>query len=420
VRNQQTRRVVVTGIGAVTPFGAGVPLFADALKKGQSGIRRLTQLDTTLVRTKGGGEIQAPLPQHHQLRFLNFAAVAWQEAWEAAGLAGQIDPSRLGVLLGTSRGAVRELELAHALLEKRNPSASGFLFPDAPPPELSDLLPLLFPNFGSSPLGHSVAALSGAAGPVGTISAACASGTIAIGEAAQWIREGRCDAVIAGGAEAPFTPTSFAGVCSSKAKSERWEDPAAACRPFDLTRDGYVMGEGAGILVLEAEEHARARGAVILAEVLGYAQTDDASHITVPTGDGLARAITLALQQAERSPADLDYINAHGTSTQLNDRWETWAVKQALGDEAYRVPLSSTKSMTGHLLGAAGAVEAIATILAMRESFLPPTINCLHHDPDCDLDYVPGAARPARIEMAMSQSLGFGGHNAALVLAAFL
>ncbi|MBL0385510.1 beta-ketoacyl-[acyl-carrier-protein] synthase family protein [Tumebacillus sp. ITR2] len=419
MKSTSTRRVVVTGIGAVTPFGVGVPLFAEALRAGRSGIQTLTQLDTSLLRTKGGGEV--PLFSHGaQLRSVHFASLAFQEAWNQANLQGRVDPTRLGVLLGTSRGAIREWELAHTLREKRNPTASGFLFPNGEVPELSALFSQLIPCFGSSPLGHSLAKLSGAAGPIGTISAACTSGTIAIGEAVQWIREGRCDAVITGGAEAPFTPTSFAGVCSSKAMSERWDDPSTACRPFDRTRDGYVMGEGAGVLILEAQEHARARNAPILAEILGYAQTADADHITVPTGIGLSEAISLALRESGVAPSDLDYINAHGTSTELNDRFETLAVKKALGPHADLVPLSSTKSMTGHLLGAAGAVEAIATILAMQGSFLPPTINYHVPDPNCDLDTVPNFAREARVDLAMSQSLGFGGHNAVLVMSGVL
>ncbi|KEO84060.1 beta-ketoacyl-[acyl-carrier-protein] synthase family protein [Tumebacillus flagellatus] len=416
--NSTRRRVVVTGIGAVTPFGAGVPLFADALRAGRSGISLLRQLDTSGVRTKGGGEVPF-FPEPGELRFVQFARLAWQEAWNQAGLQGAVDPARLGVLLGTSRGAIRELELAHVLRDGRDPAACGFRFGDGAVPELSQLLPKLFPLFGSSGLGATLAKLCGAAGPVGTMSAACASGTIAIGEAAQWIREGRCDAVIAGGAEAPFTPVSFAGVCSSKAMSERWEDPASACRPFDRTRDGYVMGEGAGVLILEAEEHARARNAKPLAELLGYAQTDDGSHITVPTGVGLAEAIAGALQDAGVASTDLDYINAHGTATVLNDRFETLAVRNALGKHADLVPISSTKSMTGHLLGAAGAVEAIATILALCEGFLPPTINHREPDPACGLDVVPNVARAARLRTAMSQSLGFGGHNAVLVMRRF-
>ncbi|MGZ4123448.1 MAG: beta-ketoacyl-[acyl-carrier-protein] synthase family protein, partial [Tumebacillaceae bacterium] len=355
-------------------------------------------------------------------RFVQLAAVAFQEAWCQSGAKTStpfaqnknhpacdlVPPERLGVLLGTSRGVVRELEIACDLLRRKGPAAF-----QAKEPEL---LAALFPTFGASILGRSIAALAGAQGPVGTLSAACASGTIVIGEGAQWIREGRCDRVIAGGAEAPFTPTSFAGVCSSKAMSERWDEPSAACRPFDRTRDGYVMGEGAGVFIMEAEEIARARGAHIFGEVLGYAQTDDASHITVPTGEGLRTAITFALQAARLAPHDLDYINAHGTSTQLNDRWETWAVKQALGDAAYRIPISSTKSMTGHLLGAAGAVEAIASLVALQEQFQPPTLNYREPDPLCDLDYVPNESRPAQLHTVMSQSLGFGGHNAALVL----
>ncbi|ARU60437.1 hypothetical protein CBW65_04650 [Tumebacillus avium] len=408
------RRVVITGKGAVTPFGIGVPVFAEALQKGQSGIRLLQQLDTTRLPTKGGGEVAVPLSPVAGLaprapRFVQFAALAFQEAWRESGLAGEtFDKSRLGVLLGTSRGVVRELELACELLRRKGAARLQAEHPG--------LLQLLFPVWGSGALSHSIAQLAGAAGHVGTISAACASGTIAIGEAARLISEGVCDVMIAGGAEAPFTPTSFAGVCSSKAMSERWDDPAAACRPFDARRDGYVMGEGAGVLILESYDHARARGASPLAEIIGYAQTDDASHITVPTGEGLRTAIRLALQEARLAPEELDYINAHGTSTKLNDKWETWALHQALGNAAYRIPVSSTKSMTGHLLGAAGAVETIACLLAMEHSFLPPTINYSEADPDCDLDYVPNDARSQNVSLALTQSLGFGGHNAVLLL----
>ncbi|TCP57831.1 3-oxoacyl-[acyl-carrier-protein] synthase II [Tumebacillus sp. BK434] len=407
------RRVVITGRGAVTPFGIGVPVFLEALQKGQSGIRLLEQLDTAQLPTKGGGEVRTAMPPVGGLpgmvpRVVQFAAHAFQEAWRESGLSEEkLDRSRIGVLLGTSRGVVRELELAAALLRQ-----IGVQRLQAEHPEL---LQLLFPVWGSGVLSHSIARLAGAAGHVGTVSAACASGTIAIGEAARLIREGVCEVVIAGGAEAPFAPTSFAGVCSSKAMSERWDDPAAACRPFDAARDGYVMGEGAGVLILESLDHARARGARPCAEIVGYAQTDDASHITVPTGEGLRTAIGLALQEACCDPHELDYINAHGTSTRLNDKWETWALRQALGKAAHRVPASSTKSMTGHLLGAAGAVEAVACLLAMEHSFLPPTINYGQQDPDCDLDYVPNRARSRHVHLALSQSLGFGGHNAVLL-----
>ncbi|MCX7569476.1 beta-ketoacyl-[acyl-carrier-protein] synthase family protein [Tumebacillus sp. DT12] len=420
-------RVVITGMGAVTPFGVGIAPFAKALQNGESGIRLLRAFDTADYPVKGGGEVPGDLPAvaglaDHAPRYLHYAALAAKEAWKSAGLLTEeplaeeavahtgfvygeppCPPERIGVLLGTSRGAVRELEM---LCDARQ--AGRTLSPE--------LLAALFPAFGHCPLGSGIARLLGAAGPVGTISAACASGTVAIGEAAAWIRSGRCDLVVAGGAEAPFTPTSFAGVCSSKAMSERWDDPAAACRPFDRDRDGYVMGEGAGVVVLESLASAKRRGAAVLAEIAGYAQTADASHITVPSGEGMRVAIRSALSEAGLSPADLDYINAHGTSTPLNDRWETWAIRAALGPHADRVPVSSTKSMTGHLLGAAGAVEAIACLLALQDQFLPPTINYRTPDPDCNLDVVPNTARRAALHHVMSQSLGFGGHNAALVL----
>jgi len=418
------KRVVITGRGAVTPFGLGVPAFAAALRAGQSGIRLLQQLDTSRLPTRGGGEVLEPLPDVANLtglgltpRFVHFALLAWQEAWQESGLMESVsqggsfhtlDPERIGVLIGTSRGVVRELEMLQGLLKQKGHGALQ--------EEHGDLLAALFPTWGSGVLGSMIAQVSGSRGPVETLSAACASGTIAIGEAANLIREGRCDVVIAGGAEAPFTPTSFAGVCSSKAMSERWDDPTAACRPFDATRDGYVMSEGAGILVLESAEFAEARGATVLAEVIGYAQTDDASHITVPTGEGLRTAIGRAMSEARIAPADLDYINAHGTSTLLNDKWETWAVRQALGKQAEQVPLSSTKSMTGHLLGAAGAIEAIACLIAMQGQFLPPTINHHHPDPECGLDVVPNVMRECAVETVLTQSLGFGGHNAALIL----
>jgi 3-oxoacyl-[acyl-carrier-protein] synthase II len=409
------RRVVITGIGAVTPFGIGISRLAQALKNGESGIRLLESLDTTHLPTKGGGEVRMRLPQVPGIapfapRLVQLAAVAFQEAWREAGLMEEqmYPPERIGVLLGTSRGVVRELEMALDLLQEKG--MAGLMA------EGGDLLSGLFPLFGSGALGRAIADLAGSAGPVGSWSAACASGTIAIGEGAAWVREGRCDLVVVGGAEAPFTPTSFAGVCSSKAMSERWEEPAAACRPFDATRDGYVMGEGAGVLILEEWEAARRRGARVLAEVIGYAQTDDASHITVPTGEGLAAAIRLALREARIEPQEIDYVNAHGTGTRLNDKWETWAIRQAFGAASDLVPVSSTKSMTGHLLGAAGAVEAIACVLAMQEGFVPPTINYRHPDPECDLDVVPNRARGATLRTVLTQSLGFGGHNAALVL----
>lgn len=405
------RSVVLTGIGAVTSLGIGIPSLAAALREGRSGISLLRSLDTGALPTKGGAEITEPLPQAaglplHAPRYLQLAAWACEEARRMAGLESLPNKQAVGVLLGTSRGPIREVEQLCALHRQ------GVLHTEGAP-----LLQALFPGFSNSLLSSAIARLCGAEGRSLTLSAACASGTIAIGEGARWIREGSCDIVIAGGAEAPFTPLSFAGVCASKAMSANWADPAAACRPFDRTRDGYVMGEGAGILILEAEEHARARGAKPLAKVLGYAQTSDAGHITVPTGDGLRRAIGDALRDAGVTPGELDYINAHGTSTVLNDKWETWAVRKALGDAADRVPISSTKGMTGHLLGAAGAVEAILCLLAMEGGFLPPTLNLREPDPDCDLDYVPNQARPALLSTVLTQSLGFGGHNAALVLA---
>ncbi|MFZ5626510.1 MAG: beta-ketoacyl-[acyl-carrier-protein] synthase family protein [Bacillota bacterium] len=391
--------VVVTGMGAISPLGTNLTQLWAALQTGRSGISYLTRFDPEPFPTKVAAQIdpwpQVPaeleLPQFGQL-----ALVAMQEALTMAGLSSA-DLTKGAFLLATSRGGLVEWEQFTWAWLRGEPSP------------VSNPWRWYQPQFTAVKLAQ----LAGVQGPVKTYMAACASGTLTIGEAYWLIKSGQIPVVIIGGAEAPLVPSLFAGTCAVRAMSSRPCPPSEACCPFDARRDGYVMGEGAAFLVLEAAEHARARGARPLALLRGFGQTCDAYHLTAPRPDGsaLARAISLALQEGGITPAELGYINAHGTSTPLNDKIETLALKQALGSAAYKTPISSSKSMTGHLLGAAGAVEAVITILALRQQWLPPTINLKEPDPDCDLDYIPNVGRKAELEFALSLSAGFGGHN---------
>jgi 3-oxoacyl-[acyl-carrier-protein] synthase II len=312
---------------------------------------------------------------------------------------------RTGVLIGSGIGGAATWEDQHRTLMERGPDRVSPFF-----------VPMMIVNMATGV----TSILTGAKGPSSCVVTACATGGNAIGDAMRLIQRGDADVMLAGGTEAAITPLAVAGFCSMKAMSTRNEDPSRACRPFDATRDGFVMGEGAGVVVLEALEHADARGASILAEVIGYGVTTDAFHITQPDpeGDGAYRSMAAALADAGIAPEEIDYINAHGTSTPYNDRLETLAIKRLFGDHARRLAVSSTKSMTGHLLGAAGGVELIACVLALRHQMLPPTINYETPDPDCDLDYVPNTARPARLRTVMSNAFGFGGHNAILIVRA--
>ncbi len=408
-------RVVITGLGALTPLGLDVATSWHALVAGQSGIGPITHFDATGIRSRIAGELKAFDPDaalgrkeaRRTDRFVQMAVVAAQEALADAGLT--IDDgnrTEVGVIVGSGIGGIGTLVEQINVLQSRGPDRVS---------------PFLVPMFIVDLSAGEIAIRAGAQGVNYSIVSACSTSAHCIGEAAEVIRRGDAVAMIAGGSEAGLVPVGVAGFASMRALSERNDDPERASRPFDAERDGFVMGEGAGIVVLEELEYARARGARIYAELVGYGATDDAYHITAPSegGEGAVRAMRLALRKARLDPQDVDYVNAHGTSTPLNDKLETQALKTVFGKAAYDVPVSSTKSMTGHLLGAAGAVEAIVCALAIRDNCLPPTINYAHPDPECDLDYVPNAARKRRVDRALTNSLGFGGHNSTLILSRY-
>lgn len=405
------RRVVVTGLGVVSPVGNTVSSFWAALKAGQSGIGPITHFDASAFNTKFAGEVKnldldAFIPRKEQRRmdpFCHFGIVAAKMAMDDAGLAMEKEyPTRIGVIAASGVGGLQIMEAQWRQYLERGPSRfSPFMIPQM----ITNILP------GYIAINH------GLKGPNFAIVSACASGTHCIGEAMNTIRSGRADAMLAGGAEGAICELGVGGFNAMRALSTRNDDPKTASRPFDKDRDGFVMGEGAGMLFLEEYERAKARGAHIYCELAGYGATDDAYHITAPdaTSAGPANGMKIAIEDAGLTPADIDYINAHGTSTELNDAGETRAIKLALGEtEARRVAISSTKSMTGHLLGGAGGVESVACAMAIQEGVIPPTINYTTPDPDCDLDYVPNVAREAKIRACLNNSLGFGGHNATL------
>jgi 3-oxoacyl-[acyl-carrier-protein] synthase II len=409
------RQVVVTGMGAVTPLGNDVASFWDGISHGRSGIRRVESFDPSRVASRIAGEIRDFAPEEvmprkevrRNDRYVHLAWAATAEALRDAGLPNPIADEglawRTGVIIGSGIGGIntmiRDIIEAHDEgVDRIGPFLVTALIPDMA-------------------AGY-VAIYANARGPNYATVSACSSSNHAIGDALNLIRRCDADVMIAGGAEAGIGEIPMAAFAAMRALSTRRNDePEKASRPFDAERDGFVMADGAGIVVLEALEHAQARGARIHAELIGYAATDDASHITLPApgGRGAVQSMRLAIEDAGLTIDDIDYINAHGTSTPPNDRSETAAIKTLFGERAYGVPVSSTKSMTGHLLGAGGGVEAIACIRVLEEGLLPPTINQEHPDPECDLDYVPNAARPAEIRTAMSNSFGFGGHNATLV-----
>lgn len=405
------RRVVVTGMGAITPLGLDVASFWEGLKSGQNGVAPITSFDPTGQPVRFAAEVKGFSPENYlerkearrMDRFTQFAIAATKEALAHSGL--QItdeNRTRIGTLIASGIGGLQTLEEQHRVFLERGPDrVSPFL------------IPMMIANMASG----QVAIQFGLQGPCTTVVTACAAGTNAIGDAWEIIRRGDADVMIAGGTEAAITALALASFANARALSTRNDDPEHASRPFDAERDGFVMGEGAGVLVLEELEHALQRDAPILAEITGYAMTADAYHITAPDpeGDGARRVMELAMRKAGIAPNEVDYINAHGTSTPANDRLETLAIKRVFGEHAYRLAVSSTKSMTGHLLGAAGAIEAIATVLAIQHQTAPPTINYQVPDPECDLDYVPNTARPMKIDIALSNSFGFGGHNATLV-----
>jgi 3-oxoacyl-[acyl-carrier-protein] synthase II len=410
-----SRRVVVTGMGCISPVGNSVKETWEAILAGKSGAGMITHFDASKHKTRFAAEVKGFDPValfsarevRKMDRFTQFAAAVAMEALGQAGL--KIDESnrdRIGVVIGTGIGGIGTLlEQAEVMRERGPDRVSPFLVPMM----ISDSAPGM------------LAIRFGARGPNMALATACASGNNAIGEALEMIRRGAADVMIAGASEAALVPVAMAGMNVMTALSTRNDDPQTASRPFDKDRDGFLMGEGAGMLILESLEHAQARGAAILGEVTGYGTTDDAHHISAPAenGAGAAMSMKVALENANLETRDIDYINAHGTSTPLNDKSETAAIKTVFGEQAYSIPVSSTKSMTGHLLGASGAIEAVFCLLAIRDEILPPTINYRTPDPECDLDYVPNEPRKASPSHVMSNSFGFGGHNATLIFSRF-
>ncbi|HSV75025.1 MAG TPA: beta-ketoacyl-ACP synthase II [Chthonomonadales bacterium] len=408
-----TRRVVVTGLGVITSLGLTVPTFWENLLAGRSGVTDITSFDVSAYTTRIAAEIRdfdaSNFMERKEAkrmdRFAQFAVAAARGAIEQSGLRIEGELSeRVGVLIGSGIGGILTIEEQYRVLLERGPARVS---------------PFLIPMLIGDMAAGQVSIILGAKGPNSAVVTACATGCHAIGDAAHIILRGDADAMIAGGAEAGISALGLGGFCAARALSTRNDDPERASRPFDAERDGFVMGEGAGVVVLEELEFALARGATPIAEVVGYGMTGDAFHVTqpAPEGEGAARAMRMALRSAGMAPEDIDHINAHGTSTQPNDRLETIAIRTVFGEHADRLAVSSTKSMTGHLLGAAGAVEAIACCLAVRDQVVPPTINYTTPDPDCDLDYVPNHARPMQVRAAMSNSFGFGGHNATVIVA---
>jgi 3-oxoacyl-[acyl-carrier-protein] synthase II len=404
------RRVVVTGIGLVTPLGIGLEKTWKALCAGESGIARITRFDPTDYSTQIAGEVKdfdpAAFIERKEIKkmdlFIHFAVGAAQLAAEDAGL--KVTPEnaeRVGVYIGSGIGGLSSIETYHKVLQDKGPDRVSPFF-----------IPMTIINLASG----QVAIRLGARGPNSCAVTACATGNNCIGDAFRLIQRGDADVMVAGGAEAAVTPLGVAGFGAARALSRRNDEPTRASRPFDRDRDGFVLGEGAGVLVLEELEGARRRGARIYAEIVGYGMTADAYHITAPpdNGEGAVRCMELAIRDGGVAKEDIGYINAHGTST-FADKVETMAIKQVFGEGAYRIPVSSTKSMTGHLLGAAGGIEAAFSVLAIHRGFLPPTINLEHPDPECDLDYVPGRAREISVDVVLSNSFGFGGVNACVL-----
>lgn len=403
--------MVITGMGVMTSLGSDLETFWNNLMSGKSGVSLIEAFDVSEYPTRIAASVKDFDPEERfgrkearkMDRFVQFALAASEEALKDSGLAigENVDAERIGVAVGSGIGGLGTWEDQHNLLLEKGPKRVSPFF-----------IPMMIANMGSGQVSISL----GAKGPNTTTVTACATGSHSIGESLRLIQRGDADAMICGGAEATIRPTGMAGFCSMRAMSTRNDEPEKASRPFDTDRDGFVMGEGAGILVLESLEHAQKRGARIYAEVIGYGLSGDAHHMTEPDPDGAARCMKMAIRDAGIQPDEIDYINAHGTSTPVGDRSETNAVKKALGDHAYKVAISSTKSMTGHLLGAAGGVEAIICGLSLQNSMIAPTINLDNQDPECDLDYVPNVARKADLNIVMSNSFGFGGHNATVIL----
>ena len=410
------RRVVITGIGVVSPMGSDLPTFWGNLTEGRSGITRFESFDSTGYDCLIAGEVKnfdapawfkTPKDARRADRFAQFAMAGAKLALADSGVDPEkTDRDRFGVIIGSGIGGLFSMETESRKMFEKGPSKiSPFT------------LAMMISNMASGLVSMEY----GLTGPNMAIVTACATANNSIGEAWRIIKFGDADAFIAGGAEATITPLGIAGFASMRALSTRNDAPEQASRPFDKDRDGFVMGEGAGIVILEELEHAKARGARIYCELVGYGATADAYHMTAPRpeGEGASRCMQMAMKHAKVTPAEIDYINAHGTSTPLGDICETKAIKSALGADAYKVPVSSTKSMTGHLLGAAGGIELAACALAIRDGIIPPTINLDNPDPECDLDYVPNVARETKVKVALSNSFGFGGHNSSVVIRAF-
>jgi 3-oxoacyl-[acyl-carrier-protein] synthase II len=411
----QKKRVVITGMGVLSPVGCGVEKFWQALLKGQSGIRTVSHFDPAAFDSRINGDVidYDPLAHFNSKdarnisRFIQFGVVAANEAIAQSKLdIRQMDSSRAAVIIGSGIGSIYSAEEEYDKYIEKGPGR---------------ISPFFITRMIINEVAGQVSINTGATGPCFSIVTACATANNCIGEGMRMIQHGEADVVIAGGAESATSKIGLGGFCALKALSKRNDAPEKASRPFDLNRDGFVMGEGAGIVILESLEFAKARGANILAELVGYGRTSDAYHITAPHAEGLGalRSMDMAIKDAGLKITDINYINAHGTSTKLNDQIETLAIKKVFGELARKIPISSTKSMTGHLLGAAGGIELAACVMSIRDNMVHPTINYETPDPDCDLDYVPNVARKMQVDVALSNSLGFGGHNATLVVRRF-
>lgn len=412
----QENRVVITGLGVISPVGNDAVTFWESLKEGKSGVGPLKSFDASNFDSRIAAEVHDFDPvkfgisskeARHMEKFVQYAVASAQQAITDSGLdLDKENREKIGVLIGSGIGSLHCIEEQHKILLNKGPSRlSPFL------------IPMLIVNEASGQVGINF----GLEGPNSCVATACASGSHAIGDAFKIIERGDADVMIAGGTESCVTPTGVGGFCALRALSTRNNDPQKASRPFDLERDGFIMAEGCGLVVLESIEHARKRNAAIYAEITGYGMSCDAYHITAPDpdGKGASKAMLMALKDAGIKAEEIDYINAHGTSTKLNDKIETLSIKKALGPHARKVMVSSTKSVTGHLLGAAGGVEFVACCLAIKDGVVPPTINYEHPDPECDLDYTPNTARKVSLNICASNSLGFGGHNATLIVRKF-
>lgn len=408
------QRVVITGMGVMTSLGHDLETFWGNLLAGKSGVGPIELFDVSEYPTRIAAEIKDFNPEQYfdkkearrMDRFVQFAVAASLSALKDAGLnvKEDTDAERVGVYVGSGIGGLSTWEEQHKILLEKGPKRVSPFF-----------IPMMIANMASG----QISMMTGAKGPNSTAVTACATGTHSIGDSYKMIQRGDADVMICGGAEATISPTGVAGFCALRAMSTRNDEPARASRPFDTDRDGFVMGEGSGILILESLEHAQKRGAKIYGEVIGYGMSGDAYHMTDPDPDGAARCMVKAIKDAGIAPEEIDYINAHGTSTPVGDRSETTAIKKAFGDHAYKLAVSSTKSMTGHLLGAAGGVEALICGLTLKHGMIAPTINLENQDPECDLDYVPNTPRKADVNIVMSNSFGFGGHNATIILKKF-